>query len=478
MSIGQLVYAGVTARLFTPAEFGGFAAALSLMGVLALLTTTGLPSFVLKEPHLSKRAVARIRLIGAFGGVLSSAVFVSLMPYWLLILRAPEGQSFLYLLALGQALGPSSAIESALLRRELQPRRDAFTLLLSFLLSSAFSLVLAITLRESWVLGIAVALQPAILGISARFLQKEVYTSQEILDFRTVFRFTRRITAQNTGFFLLQKVPEWMVSSSLGSGALGQYVKGSSLAQMPASALSSALNRAMQPHWRLIKVPGIADRALSDAAILAAGIAFPIFGIVAANAGAIVDLWLGDGWEQAGALATFMAIGAGLAVPFASLANGQEMRGNFKHVRRAQWSMALALIGPLAFLLLTRELLWSAAAAAISPCVGLAVIAASSRESDIQVRVRQRRVRRLVSVASWSAVASVAGWAVGLEAADLVGTADRSAQAAVQILVAGAVSSIVWLLTFRWHETNRVLRRRGVRIPTLIGGRSAESRPG
>lgn len=473
MSGGQLIYAGVTARLFSPAEFGGFAAALSLMGVLALLTTTGLPSFVLKEGHLSARAVVRIRLIGLVGGLFSSAVFVSLLPYWLLILRAPEGQHYLYLLALGQVLGPSSAIESALLRRELQPRRDAFTLLLSFLLSYGSGLVLALALRESWVLGISVALQPAVLGISARFSQRETYLSQEILDLRTVFRFTRRITAQNTGFFLLQRAPEWIVSSSLGSSALGQYSKASSLAQMPATALASALNRAVQPHWRHMKTPGVADRALSDTAILAAGLAFPIFGILAANAGALVDLWLGDGWQQAGALATFMAIGAGLAVPFGSLANGQEMRGDFKHVRRAQWSMALALSLPLLFLVLTEEMWWSAVAAAISPCVGLVVIAASSRKVDVQIRLRQRLVRRLISVAFWSALASVVGWSAGLAAASLAGTGDRLAQAAVQVLVAGVVSSIFWLLTFRWHETNRVLRRRGVQIPALIGGRSS-----
>lgn len=471
MSIGQLVYAGVTARIFSPAEFGGFAAALSLMGLLALLTTTGLPSFVLKESDLSGRAISSVRLIGVVGGLLSALVFVSLMPHWLLILKAPEGQTYLFLLALGQAIGPSSAIESALLRRELQPRRDALTLLLSFLLSSLIGLVIALATRDSWSLAVPVALQPAILGVSARLLQREVWLSDEKLRFRTVFSFSRKITAQNTGFYILQKVPEWVVSSSLGSGALGQFAKGSSLAQMPASALNSALNRAMQPYWRLLRSPDAADRALNDAAVLAAGLAFPTFGIVAANASAIVQLWLGEGWEQAGALATFMAIGAGLAVPFGNLANGQEMRGNFKHVRRAQWSMTLALIPPLVLLVLTRDLWWSAAAAAFSPCVGLLVMAASSGNDIARVRTRRRLMKRLVSVASWSAVVSAAGWAVGLEAAALVATADNAVQAAIQVFVASTVSLSIWLLTFRWHETNRVLRRRGFRVPALIGGR-------
>lgn len=474
MSAGQLVYAGLTARLFTSAEFGGLAAALSLMGILSLLTTTGLPSFVLKETELGGRAILKIRLFGLLGGILSAIVFLVLVPGWLLILRAPEGHVYIGLLAVGQAIGPSAAIESALLRRELQPKKDALALLVSFLSASVFGVVMALQIRESWTLAAVIAFQSLLLAFLSRLFQSQKYAQGSPLYYRTVMGFTRKITAQNTGFFLLQRAPEWIVSASLGSGALGQFTKGASLAQMPASALHAALARALQPYWRLINQPYVADRAMNDAATLSAGIAFPVFGIVAVNAGALVDLWLGEGWEQAGALATLLAIGAGLAVPFGGLASSQEIRGNFKHVRRAQWSMAGSLLFPVLLLFTTHSIWWAAAAVPISTFVGLFVMAISSATSHagFRVRMRSRLVRRLASLALWSAGVSVLGLVAGLEAARFVSPAGRVAEAATQIGVAGIASVLVWLLTFRWHETSRVLRRRGVRLPAFVGGRS------
>lgn len=474
ISAGQLVYAALTARLFTPAEFGGFAAALSLMGILSLLTTTGLPSFVLKESELGSRAILTIRLCGLLGGVLSAAVFIVLVPGWLLILRAPEGHMYIGLLAVGQAIGPSAAIEAALLRRELQPKKDALALLVSFVLASGCGIVMALHLRQSWTLAAVVATQSLLLAFLSRLFQTQKHAQGSPLFYRTIVDFTRNITAQNTGFFLLQRLPEWIVSASLGSSALGQFTRGAALAQMPATALNAALGRAMQPYWRLISQPHVADRAMNDAATLSAGIAFPVFGIVAVNAGALVDLWLGDGWEQAGALATLLAIGAGFAVPFSGLASGQEMRGNFKPVRRAQWSMAGSLFIPVLFLFTTHSIWWAAAAVTISTFVGLFVMAISSATSHagFRVRMRSRLVRRLTSLALWSAGVSVLGLLAGLEAARFISPAGRVAEASMQISVAGTVSAFAWLLTFRWHETSRVLRRRGVRLPAFVGGRS------
>lgn len=473
MSVGQLIYAGLTARLFTPAEFGGLAAALSLMGILSLLTTTGLPSFVLKEFELAGRAVLTIRLCGLVGGIASAVIFIVLVPGWLAIMRAPEGQAYIGLLAVGQAIGPSAAIEAALLRRELQPKKDAVALLVSFLLASGFGFILALQIRESWTLAAVIVSQSLLLAVLSRLFQAHKYASGPPLSYRTVAGFTRKITAQNTGFFLLQRVPEWVLSASLGSSALGQFTRGASLAQMPATALNAALGRALQPYWRLISQPRIADRAMNDAATLSAGIAFPIFGIVAVNAGALVDLWLGEGWEQAGALATLLAIGAGFAVPFGGLASSQEIRGNFKHVRRAQWSMAVSLVIPVLLLFFTQSIWWAAAAVTISTFVGLLVMAISSdtAHAGFRVRVRGRLARRLASLALWSAGVSALGLLAGLEAVRLVSPVDQLAEAAMQVAVAGTTSAFAWLLTFRWHETSRVLRQRGVRLPTFIGGR-------
>lgn len=474
MSAGQLFYAALTARIFTPAEYGGFAAGISLMGILSLLTTTGLPSFVLKEFELGKVAIRKIRLIGLLGGAVSAALFVLLLPFWLSILRAPEGHTYLELLVVGQAIGPSAAIESALLRRELRPKRDAAALIVSFVLAYGCGIFLALMIGQGWTLAVAIALQAILMVILSRLMQTEKPARGDVLRFREIGQFTRNITLQNTSFFLLQRLPEWVMSASLGSAALGQYARGASLAQMPATALNAALNRAMQPYWRLVTRATVADQAMTDAATLSAGMAFPVFGILAANGGALIDLWLGAGWEPAGSLATLLAIGAGFAVPFGGLVSSQEMRGNFRPVQIAQWGMGTSLAVPLILLFLTQEIWWAAAAVSISSFVGLFAMAlvSVSGGAGFRDRLRSPLVRCLGSLAMWATGVAVVGLFAGLQAAKLVSGEGRVAEAVVQLGVAGIASTLTWLLTFRWHETNRVLRRRGVRLPVLIGGRS------
>lgn len=467
-SIGQFAYSGVTARMFTPAEFGGFAAALSLMSVLALLTTTGLPAYVLKEPSLGKQQILHLRLLAALGGLATAAIFLVLAPLWLSTLNADVGMVFLPLLTVGQALGPSSAVESALLRRELQPKRDALSLLTAFLVANFCAVAFALAVDQAWTLALAVAMQPILLAIMARLLQVSQQPRGGSLQFRSVFGFTRRITVQNVGFLLLQRLPEWAISGVLGAAALGQFSKGASLSQMPATALSSALNRVVQPHWRFMPETDVADKASRDAALLAAGISFPVFGIVAANATTIVDLWLGPGWKEAGLLASYVAVGAGLSVPFGVIANGYEMRSNFRPVRCAQWCMLLALIPPLGLLAWTREIHWAAVAFVVSQLVAISVVVLWPSTA----RMRLKLAKQLLAVALWTAFISASGvWAS--QWLTTPGSENQVVEDLTRLTAACCFSLFLWLVTFRWHETNRVLQRRGFKIPKLLGGTPA-----
>lgn len=466
-SVGQFLYSGITARIFTPAEFGGFAAALSLMGVLTLLTTTGLPSYVLKEPVLSRQQVQRLRTLAVVGGLATTGIFVLVSPFWLMVLNAQEGYAYLPLLAAGQALGPISAVESALLRREMQPARDSTSLVLAFLLANGCGLLFALFFGQAWTLALALVLQPLFLTLAARFLQQVQPQQGEQLDYGLVFGFTRRITLQNVGFLLLQKMPEWTMSSVLGAAALGNFSKGSSLSQMPSTALSAALNRVVQPRWRFFTETDLADKASRDAGLLAAAVSFPVFGFVAFNATTIVALWLGEGWDEAGVLASYVAIAAALSVPFGVLANSLEMRGNFRPVRIAQVWMLLATVPPLALLILTRDVRWGAGALVSSQLVALVIVAIWPSTA----RTRLKLGRQLLSLALWTTAISASGFAAATQLPEF-GREDHVIAQLTALSVAGAVSVFLWLATFRWHGTTRVLQRRGFKIPKLLEGKA------
>lgn len=464
VSLAQFVITGVTSRIFLPTDFGGFAAAISLMGILTLLTTTGLPSFLLKENDLSSNHIASIRKIAILTGALTAGVYLVVSPTWLVILRAPEGIQFLPLMALAQALAPIGGVESALLRRETNLARDALSVLVSFVLAASCGLVLAVWFRQAWVLGIPLVLTPFILAISSRCLQRQNYSEGYPLNMRSLVSFGRKITTQNLGFMVLQQAPVWIVSASLGAGALGNFTKGVALAQMPALALTAVQSRIAQPHWRHLAGRRSFQEAVCDAALLSAGVAFPAFAILSVNGAVIINLWLGPGWELAGSLVSTIALGFGFSIPFTLMAGSFEMRGQFKPARAAQWCMVGAMAPPLAAMVMTRDVLWASYTLAISQAAALVCLTAVvDWHSPI---LRKRLTYGFLQQTVWAAAIAI----IGLFAAEFVSGSLLFVKGVqfVELAVGMGVSAIVWVCTFRWHVTSAMLGRRGLKLPRLL----------
>lgn len=464
VSFAQFVISGITSRIFVPAEFGGFAAALSLMGLLALLTTTGLPSFLLKEHELSSNHIGSIRRIAILTGALTATVYLALAPAWLVLLNAPEGGQYIPLLAVAQALGPISGVESALLRRETDLVRDAVTVLVSFVLAAGTGLALAVWVRQAWVLSIPLVVTPVVLAISARCLQREIYSHGQPLNKLALFDFGRRITTQNMGFMLLQQTPGWFVSATLGAGALGFFTRGVALAQMPALALTAVQSRIAQPHWRHMSGRRSFQEAVCDAALLSAGVAFPAFAVLSANGPVIIDLWLGPGWGPAGSMVSTLAMGFGLSIPFTLMAGSFEMRGDFAPARAAQWCMAGAMLPPLAAMIVTQDVMWASWTLAISQAAALVtLIACVDWHSST---LRRSLIYGFLQQTVWAAIVALGG----LFVADLT---SRTVQMSgggqlLQLAVGAGVSGLIWVFTFRWHATSVMLGRRGLKLPRLL----------
>jgi len=464
VSAAQFVVSGITSRIFSPVDFGSFAAAVSLLGILTLMTTTGLPSYVLKESTLSTGQISRIRGIAAVVGAVTAACYLVVAPFWLDLLKAGEGDQYLWLMAAAQAVGPIGGVESALLRRELDLKRDTVTVLLSFVVSALAGLLLAVSLRQAWALGVPMAISPVVLAISARFLQRRGYPGGQRLNGKELFHFARKITSQNVGFMLLQQTPGWVVSSVLGAGALGQFTKGVALAQMPATALTSIQSRIAQPHWRNAGSRRSFQDAVCDAAVLSSGVAFPAFAILSANGPFVINVWLGPGWALAGTMASTLAIGFALSIPFTLIAGSLEMRGEFRPARLAQWLMAGAMVPCVVALFLTRDVLWAGWMMLLSQITALvSLICVTKWENSNTVR---RLMRGLVTGCFWAAAIGGSGLGVAMMLGD--GAEDSFRADATHLGVAVVVSTVVWAGTFRWHAVSGVLTRRGFILPSFF----------
>ncbi|WP_407710460.1 lipopolysaccharide biosynthesis protein [Arthrobacter nitrophenolicus] len=462
---GQLLYAALTARAFPPALFGAFTAALSLQGILTLMTTTGLPSFVLKQKLLSRRSAGRVRWMALAGGACASGLFLTLIFPWLHVLGATEGTIFIPLLLVSQLLAPIATTESSILRREGKSHVDALSLVGAFTVANGTGAFLIARTAEPWTLGLATAVYPAALFLLARVLNNTSLPVGEVSQgsVSEILSFSRKISAQNVIFYMLQQMPSWFTSARAGTESLGYFSRAATLAGMPAGAASTGINRALQPHWRKLGDAEQADRVIKEAGILTAALSFPLFGLLAANGKQVIYLWLGPNWTESADYVPLLAFSFGLAVPFVVLANSAEMRGLFRPLRRAQLAMAVGLCPPLLVLLLTGQALWAAGALALSQCCGLLTLIWQLPWHD-----KKQMLSTFVELGKQIAWAAVAG-GTGLLVSQLVIARDFvlfESASGTQLVFATFAWALACLLTWRWNGARTILKaRRASRRP-------------
>jgi O-antigen/teichoic acid export membrane protein len=267
---------------------------------------------------------------------------------------------------------------------------------------------------------------------------------------------------QNIGFMALQQAPGWLVTMTLGAGALGHFSRGLALAQMPATALTAVQSRIAQPHWRHMADRRSFQEAVCDASLLSAGVAFPAFAILSVNGSVIINLWLGPGWELAGSMVATFALGFGLSIPFTLMAGSFEMKGDFKPARAAQWCMTGAMLPPMVAMIMTHDVLWASYTTAISQAAGLVCLVAVVNWHSASLR--KRVIYGFLQQLAWAAVIAIGG----LFAADFASSTVFGSGDLLQFAVGAGASGLIWVCTFRWHATSLMLARRGLRLPRLL----------
>lgn len=461
---GQFFYAALTARVFSPAVFGAFAATLSLQGLIALVTTTGFPAYVLKVESFSGRSALKMRWFAVAGGGAAAILFLVVSGPWLSLLRAEGGDVFVPFLAVAQGIAPIAAVEAAILRRQGRSQHDALCLLGAFLIANGIGATVITLTGVQWSLALATVLYPAALYSFFRLMNRRQVFDQHDTSVDGLFAFSRKITIQNSLFLVLQQAPSWLMSARTGAESLGYFSRAATLAGMPATAMSTAINRALQPHWRKLNGHDGADRAIRESAVLASALSFSFFGLLVAHAPAIIFLWLGPGWSQSADFARLLAVAYALSIPFAVVANSAEMRGIFKPVRVAQAAMALGLAPCLIALYLSGQPLWAGVGMAVSQVCGLAalIIGMPWKRKSSMASTLQGIVKQIF----WAGGTSGTGWLVSVAVASTKVEVLGSHEAA-PFLLGASTSLITWLLVFRWNEAKSILvgRRLASAVP-------------
>lgn len=458
--VGQFISAGITARIFAPEIFGGFAAALSLQAIFVMATTTGVPSYVLMRPKLSHGDVRRMRVWTAVAAVTTAGLFTVALPWWLVLLNAPSGIEFVAILALSQCITPLAVLELTLLRRQRKLSLDAVIFGSAGLAGLIVATTVAVFTRAPNSLAMAplvnsALMLPLALAFQGRARRGEA-SGRPLERPRQAARYLAGVSGVNAVHFAITQIPIWVISVAFGSRTLGYHSRATSLTTTAATGIFNALARVIQPYWR-DRAPGPAlERALSDALRVTSGISFPLFSVVAVLAPSFVAVWLGEGWQTAGALAVPLALGAAVQVPFATITSAYEMKARLAPVRDAQ--VAMLLMGAAAAV---------AAAAEASPLVVVALFSAMPLsgllwliwQSQRKPSGARLRFADLVRSTWWGAATAAAA----LAGAGIVRVMDITllgSSSVATLLLGGLLACATAGVLARTHPLTHVLRER------------------
>ena len=459
--VAQFAYSGLTARIFRPADFGGLAGAFSLQALLILLTTIGLPSFVLMKAEFTRQDIVRVRGTAFVGGAVAAGLLLAIGPVWLRVLGVPEGLIYLPLLAVGIVVNALATAESALFRREARLRADAVMLLATSMLGIASAAVMAVVTRDQRALAVAPLVTALATLAVSRLARRAHYSQSAGAGWGEILRYTARVSGQNVVLYLIRETPSWAMGRVFGAATLGQMNRGQGLTYMPSLGLANAFARVMQPHWRTINQPGDLSRTRRDAVTITGSAAFPVFAIVAALSAEIVVLWLGPGWELAAALVPALAVAAAVHVPFQVLVHSFEMRAQFREVRAVLLLRLAVLVGAIGAAVLLQSPQVVVAGMAVTSFVSLVTLAGLSG-SDGQGRTEQ--IRAVLNPTFWAAVIGASAHAGAVLTAALL----PGASPALRLLLGGACGALAWAVTFRWQRVARILAERGIRLPRAL----------
>ena len=305
----------VLARLLEPRDFGIFALASIVVEVGKVLSSGGLGDAVIRAPEPDARFFSTVFWLN-FALSTSFALIIAISaPLYVAFLRADEGLSIIYALALTLPLGSLGAVHGAILAREFRYS----TLTLQAVLSSISSGLVAVTLALNgygvWAL-IAQAFVGSFVSISFAWiatrwrptLQFDVSVLTSVMAFGASLAVTQLI------WMLLVRMQDLFIGSFFGPAAVGVYRIAWRVIELIANMLLGPISSvSLVTFSRMQSEPERLRYAYGQLIKYASYLVFPMILGFAATAEMLIPLIFGNNWSAAVPITQVLSL---MLVPF------------------------------------------------------------------------------------------------------------------------------------------------------------------
>ncbi|GAA2723957.1 oligosaccharide flippase family protein [Cellulomonas aerilata] len=361
LRFGNVLIGIVLARLLAPEDFGVFAIALAVQGVLVTFVDLGLSTYLVRAAQPGRLEPTVATLSVASGVLLAVSMAVTAVPV-AQALGSERAAPLIALLAGTLVISAAGVVPYARMQREFQQREIFATGAIDLGVGTVVTLVLVLA---GW--------GPMALAVS-RLVAQPCATGAQFLLSRTRPRFGfdagvagdavacgLPLAGANLLSMGLLAVDKVVLSRGAGEVALGYYVLAFNVASWPLTVIGqtirpvalAAFARLQDPEPNTVttaddpeRAPGegAGDGGLAFAVRLAWAAAVPVACLLAVLSAPVVVLLYGDRWRPAaGALAALAAFGA-LRVVFDLMATYLIARGSSRPVLWIQVAWILALV--------------------------------------------------------------------------------------------------------------------------------------
>lgn len=345
--VSQVLAIVILARILSPHEFGVASTATLVTQLFVIFCDFGVAALIVQKINLDQITVGSAKTLA----LLSSIVFATLL--WACsaplsrLFETSELEKVLHLYVVQLVLLGITAVHDAKLQREMNYRYLAMADTLSFFIGYfAVSIICAYNGLSFWSLAIGHICQTTLRCgmILVKSSNLTTFSSNKKIVLENA-RFGLGQTLSRLGSFLASQADSYIVSSRLGTEAMGFYGRANQLATMPAAQIGQIFDKLLFP----IVSRQQQDKRLSSATYVnAVGIimllSLPTSILLYLTAGDLVPLVLGANWHNSIEPMRILAC----AIPFRMLHKVSDpiARAMGKTYRRAwrQWVVALFLL--------------------------------------------------------------------------------------------------------------------------------------
>lgn len=293
-----VVKIAILARFLTPAQFGNYGIALIVLGLLEVLTETGINVFLIQEKDDIKPFLNSAWVVSIVRGSLISAIILGSAPLVIRFFNVPQIMPLLYIVAaVAFARGFINPMEVAY-QKNLQFRQEFWYRGFLYFVDAGLAVALGVITRSESSMLLSM-LAAALVEVALSFLlfkdrPKLLVEKDKVLE---VVRSGKWVTGAGIFGYIFQNIDNITVGKVLGTTSLGFYQQSYSISTLPVTEIGNIFNKVTFPVY--VAIGGDKER-LKKAFLKTLGaialMVIPFAILILIFAHPIILIFLGEKW--------------------------------------------------------------------------------------------------------------------------------------------------------------------------------------